>query len=865
MKNSRSLKGFLIRTAVLFSALGFLAIYWAASQAYNSGVRTTAINVSNQLALNTFNSMFQLMRQGWTRQQLEEFIKQLQSTNNDNSHSITIYRGENVTALFGAIEQPPIDAFNRRSIDKRSAQYQLSDNNQLRYSYPLLARNECLVCHSNVAKGDALGLIEVTQSLDAMMSNVQSDLLTRLAYLAPIPLVLILIIAFYINGRIQSAIKKLARRIESVNNISDLNNTDFRNSDFGFNELNQVGQQVENLTQRMRSFAVDRELLEFEIRLLEKFVITSEVVKDWREYVNVLLTDINTVMTAYNLFSIFKVDDELFDLEVFWYGPPTADTKQTMEDEIRKTLASTSWFGDLQLLKINHTIANRNMEPVDLALADIKLQTKSLFLEAPKIGGIVGIGVHVDISQDESRRLVMESILSTLMNVVGSVKAIYKYTQDLEYYATRDPLTDLHNQRVFWEMLNYEVMRAQRHEYSFGLLVIDLDNFKSINDGFGHSFGDRYLQEVARSIREALRGGDMLARYGGDEFTVILPETGLEQALEIAKRILRGMTQLDIKAPSGDPLENGLSIGTSIYPEHASNSKDLFMFADNMMYKAKADGKNRVYVPTEYDVIDVFKDISDKSLLISKAIKEKRITPYFQPMLRLSDEGPAAVEVLSRIVLEDSSVMGAHEFIEIAESMGLIHKLDFVVMEKAFEQINRENYQGLIFLNMSPRSLILSQFIPEVKKITANANIRPERVVFEITERDTVKNMTLLQKFVSELKSEGFLLAIDDFGSGFSSFQYLKHFPVDFVKIEGEFIANMVDDPKDSAVVRSIASLAHELNAKTIAEYVETAEVLEAVKEINITYAQGFHIRKPAPTIGAAFSTVTTENSLSPK
>ena len=848
MRQNRSLKGFLIRIALVFALLGFVAIYWATSQAYNSGVRTTAINVSNQLALNTFNSMFQMMRQGWTREQLEEFIAQLNSSHTDDSHHITIFRGDKVTELFGTIEQPPIDAFNQSSIDNRSSHYRL-DNGLLRYSYPLLARDECLACHSNATKGDVLGLIEVSQSLDAMLSHVQGDLVKRLAYIAPLPILLLVAVVYYINRRVQRAIDKLKQRIESVNKISDLNSIDFRDTDLGFTELGQVYQQVEHLTERMRGFAVDRELLEFEIRLLEKFVITSEVVKDWREYVNILLIDINTVMTAFNLFSIFKVDDEVFDLEVFWFGPPTEETKALMEQEIRKALAATNWFGDLQLLQINHSIANRRQAPVDLELEDIKLQTKSLFLEAPKIGGIVGIGVHVDISQDESRRLVMESILSTLMNVVGSVKAIYKYTQDLEYYATRDPLTDLHNQRVFWEMLNYEVLRAHRHNYPFGLLVIDLDNFKSVNDGYGHSFGDVYLQEVAKVIREALRAGDMLARYGGDEFTVILPEAGLSQTQEIAKRILRGMESMPLKSPTGDALESGMSIGMSVYPDHASSGKDLFMFADNMMYKAKGMGKNRVYVPTENDVIDVFKDISEKSLLITKSIKEKRITPYFQPMARLRDDGPEAIEVLSRIVLDDNSVMGASEFIEIAESMGVIHNLDFVVMEKAFEQVNRENYKGLIFLNMSPRSLVLSEFIPEVKALTAKAGIAPERIVFEITERDTVKNMTMLEKFVGNLKAEGFQLAIDDFGSGFSSFHYLKHFPVDFVKIDGEFIANMVNDHKDNAVVRSIASLAHELHAQTIAEFVESEEVLKAVKEIDITYAQGFHIRRPSAKI----------------
>jgi EAL domain-containing protein (putative c-di-GMP-specific phosphodiesterase class I) len=207
------------------------------------------------------------------------------------------------------------------------------------------------------------------------------------------------------------------------------------------------------------------------------------------------------------------------------------------------------------------------------------------------------------------------------------------------------------------------------------------------------------------------------------------------------------------------------------------------------------------------------------------------------------------VEVLSRIQLEGEKLLGAHEFIEIAENMGMIHLLDFVVMEKALERVNKEQFDGMIFFNMSPRSLVLNEFIPKVKAIAADAGIEPERIVFEITERDTVKNLSLLQKFVSNLKQEGFKLAIDDFGSGFSSFHYLKHFPIDFVKIEGEFVTNMVTSSADEAVVRCITNLAHELHAQTIAEYVESEAVLDSVKKLGITFAQGYHIRRPAPYI----------------
>jgi diguanylate cyclase (GGDEF)-like protein len=848
MKKAPSMKAYILRVAFIFSFLGFFAIYWAASHAYNSAVKSNAIAVSNQLANNTFNSMFQVMKQGWSRQQLESFLNNLQDSSDENSYSIRIYRGQPVEQLFGRIDQPLIDPFIQKAFDTRSAHSEESKG-RLRYSSPLLARKECLVCHTNANEGEPLGVIEVNQNLDALMIGAQSGLLQNLLLMAPFPFVLSLFVIYFLNQRINRSIENLEENIEKIHSVSDLTKLKLQSSDHGFSELNRVFEKVERLTDRMRSIAVDRELLEFEIRLLEKFVITSEVVRDWREYINLLLTDINTVMVAYNLFSIFKVQDEMFALEIFWLGPPADDTKDLMEKEIRKTLQASPIFKDLISLEVNHTIANHGAPTIQLKAEQIKLQTKSLFLEIPKIGGIVGIGVHTDISQDESRRLVMESILSTLMNVVGSVKAIYKYTQDLEYYATRDPLTDLHNQRVFWEMLNNEALRAERHEEKFSLLMIDLDNFKALNDSFGHSTGDKFLQEFATILRKSIRGGDLLARYGGDEFTVILPQADLEQTQLVTKRIFAELEKMVFRTPSGNDPDVGLSIGVGVYPDHASNAKDLFLFADNMMYKAKSQGKNRLYLPSEEDVIEVFKDLSEKSLMISRAIKEKRITPFFQPLISTTSGNIEAIEVLSRIRLDDGSIMGAHEFIEIAESMGVIHNLDFAVMEKAFAQANHEGYEGLLFINMSPKSLVLSEFIPEVKRIVTEAGMTPARVVFEITERETVKNMTLLEKFVGNLKEEGFQLAIDDFGSGFSSFHYLKHFPIDFVKIEGEFIANMINDPKDHAVVRCITSLAHELKARTIAEYVESAEVLDAVKELHITFAQGFHIRRPTPYI----------------
>ena len=493
-------------------------------------------------------------------------------------------------------------------------------------------------------------------------------------------------------------------------------------------------------------------------------------------------------------------------------------------------------------------MADNSRDMPGLSEADIELQSKSLFVDTPKIGGIVGIGVHARVLDDETRYLVVESVLSTLLNVVGSVKAIYKYTRDLEYYATRDPLTDLFNQRVFWELSSYEIGRAQRNGYSFGLLLIDLDNFKLVNDNHGHTVGDTYLQRFARQVQGALRDGDILVRYGGDEFVAVLPEATQESVVVVAQRVRSAVEQLEVITPEGVRLRGTASIGMAVYPDHADSTKDLLMFADNMMYRAKAAGKDQVAIPTPDDVVEIFRDISQKSLMVVEAIENQRVVPYFQPILDVATRQVVAYEVLSRIDLQGEMIR-ADEFVEIAEKIGVIHRLDMLVLERALFSLSQQGHDGEIFVNLSPRALVFSEFARDLRRIIAASGTPPERIVFEITERDTVKNLALLERFLIDLKADGFKLAIDDFGSGFSSFHYLRRFPIDYLKIEGDFIANMLVNNKDRTFVTSIRSLAREMGIAVVAEYVESPEVLRELERMEIHRAQGYYIGRPAPAI----------------
>ena len=839
-----SIQRYLLTRTFLFSAIGFMILLFVCRLAYEASIRDSADQIAESVAESTFNSMYLVMSQGWTRAQLEQFMAQLSSSkNSDAAIDVMVYRGEKVVDLYGEIDQPNMDKQIRDAM-RTGEVVQRSFGNQQRYLHPLKAEQICLQCHTNASVGDTLGVIEVEQDLSEQMDIASRNLLYYLLVLSPLPILFGFWAVRSVAFRVNHSVDELSKRIRKVETLEDLSQLSRDNEDLGFRELNQIFGQVETLADRLQGIAVDKDLLEFEIRLLEKFVITSEVVRDWREYINMLMLDINQVIQIYTMFSIFKVDDEVFDLEIFWLTTPSDNTRKMMEKAIRKRLAGNEHFGVPGEVIIHHNSVSTDTTPLELEPAEIELQTKSLLVETPKIGGIVGIGVHASIVKDNTKVLVLESILSTLLNVVGSVKAIYKYTRDLEYYATRDPLTNLYNQRMFWELLDYELDRCQRHDYQVALLMLDLDNFKAINDGYGHATGDKLLRQLSMELQSVLRTGDILARYGGDEFVVVLPETNLEHAEQVSERLLQCMQNFSLETRNDGVVRVTGSIGVGLFPEHADNRKDLFMFVDNLMYRSKSQGKNRISLPHKEDVAEIFNDLNQKMVLVNDAIENHSVVPVFQPIQPNGDDLPA-VEVLSRIQLPDDTLMTAGEFIEIAESMGKVHLMDYIVMEKAFERVRDTNYQGLLFINLSPRSILVRDFLQTLHELTDRYQLDRSRIVFEITERDTVKNMGLLENFVRNLKDAGYLLAIDDFGSGFSSFHYLKYLPIDFVKIEGDFIANMANDPRDLAFVVSITDLAKKLKLKTVAEFVENEDVLNMVREVGIDYAQGFHVGRP--------------------
>jgi len=844
----RTLRGYVLISIMAVSMVVFLSVTLTATLLYENIIQRQAVQTSESIAQSTFNSMFQVMRQGWTRADLELFLKDTKKSFDETPFDIEIYRGPKVEALFGPIVQPVFDS--QVTATFADGRHHVSQNNNLvRRLFPLQARGECLSCHTNASVGDVLGVIDITQDLKPLSNEVRQNYVALFLIFAVCIIAAALAISASISVRIKQSLGQFKEQLADVNSVKDFRQLDAQEIDFHFDEFNQAFSHISSLMEKLKDVAVDKDILEFEIRLLSKFIITSDVVRDWRDFIKDLLVDINTIIQAHTLVTIFQVEDEGYELEVFWHHHVPDDTRIAFEDFLRLKIEGDEHFHEgAVILSITHHMANPDLDSDNIRIItphDIELQTKSLLLDTPKIGGVVGIGVQSDLARDPIRHIVIDGILTTLLNLVGSVKAIYKYTQDLEFYATRDPLTSLHNQRMFKELLGYEVGRASRHEESFALLMLDLDNFKTVNDRFGHAYGDQFLQAFAKVLEDSVRPGDFLSRYGGDEFTVILPEASQEQAFSVAQRIKRSVEQMDLKSPDGQPMRATSSIGVAVYPQHAKNPRDLFLLADNMMYKAKRLGRNSIAVPDDDEVAEVYKEAGAKNIMVLNALEDERIIPYFQPIVDANSGDVLIHELLMRIEMDDR-IVPAGEFIDIAEGIGVVHKMDYMLIEKAFDQIVAQNYKGQLFVNLSPKSLIVSEFISRIRQLALDKSIEPNRIVFELTERETVSNLNLLEHFVLDLKLEGFSFAIDDFGSGFSSFHYIKHFPIDVIKIEGEFIRNMLVDDKYMAFVKSIVTLAQNLGIKTIAEFIEDKEIMDEVRALGIDYGQGYYLGRPS-------------------
>jgi diguanylate cyclase (GGDEF)-like protein len=417
----------------------------------------------------------------------------------------------------------------------------------------------------------------------------------------------------------------------------------------------------------------------------------------------------------------------------------------------------------------------------------------------------------------------------------------------LKYQANHDVLTGLPNRLLILDVLNHAIAMGQRHNSTLGLLFIDLDDFKKINDTAGHQEGDRYLIEFASRIQSALKSGDILGRLGGDEFVVILEDINdISNIIQINERIL---TLCKVPFYIKDKkYYMSCSIGVSLSPDDSINSEELIRKADMAMYQAKESGKN-----TYHFFDEKLEKIALNSVLIDgqlrEAIKEENFVLHYQPKISLKDNSLCGVEALIRWQKTPDELVYPDFFINIAEKNGLIRDITYWLLSQACKTLKA--WEGTVLANIS-MSLNISAidlsdplFVEQVFQVIDKYKINPALLEFELTESTFFNDIKSVQEKITKLKSKNIKFAIDDFGTGFSSFAYLRDMELDFLKIDKSFVLCMLDDEKSKAIVKSIIDVGINLGFQVVAEGIESESIMALLAEEGCHIGQGYHMSKP--------------------
>jgi diguanylate cyclase (GGDEF)-like protein/PAS domain S-box-containing protein len=442
--------------------------------------------------------------------------------------------------------------------------------------------------------------------------------------------------------------------------------------------------------------------------------------------------------------------------------------------------------------------------------------------------------------------------------IIGAVMVFHDVTEsrnmtrELQYQATHDSLTDLINRKEFDRML-YQYREDVTHkDHQHTLLFIDLDQFKIVNDTCGHAAGDELLQQLSVLIDGELRRGDVLARLGGDEFGVLLNECPIEYGVDIAEAIRKAVERFRFVWH-----ETGFTIGSSIgivgITQESADAETLLEQADEACYSAKELGRNRYHVYTNNEDHLVGRQGEMNWLgKVNAALAEDRFVLYEQTILPLQEGHGSCkdhIEILVRLVEPDGTIVPPNAFIPAAERYGLMPKVDHWVVKHTMNWFKQhpEKMKALELcnINLSGKSLSNTALLYFIEEQLDCPEIDASKFCFELTETAAVSNLSIALNFMERLKQKGCLFALDDFGSGMSSFGYLKALPVDYLKIDGMFVKDIAKNKVSKAMVASINEVGHVMGKQTIAEFVEDAEILQLLRDMGIDYAQGYHISKP--------------------
>lgn len=454
-----------------------------------------------------------------------------------------------------------------------------------------------------------------------------------------------------------------------------------------------------------------------------------------------------------------------------------------------------------------------------------------------KDGGQVKTELHSSVVQYNGRI----AILGTLLDISEKMKN----KEMVDYLAYYDTLTDVPNRNLFYKKIKEELAIAEKEKGKFALMFLDLDQFKAINDTFGHQIGDQLLKNVSEIMKDIVGTKGFLARIGGDEFVVLLRYKNVNSVLRMAKMITE-----EVPNRLKNEFTTIPTIGISLYPKHGSDIETLIRCADIAMYNSKQNenrDENYVFFNEEMDksIYRMNKLIKDLKI----ALENEQLYLEYQPKLNLATREIIGVEALLRWRHPDFGEVSPQEFIPLAEKSGQIVTIGDWVIEKAIRDIKKLNQKAGTSLNLniniSARQLLKDNLTSNVKKLLERMKFRPELLNFEITESVALYDIEKTIKMIKQLKEMGIKISLDDFGTGYSSLSYLSQLPIDFLKIDRSFVMDLEKEESKRTIIKAIIDVAHGLKLKVVAEGIENKKQLEILNMYNCEKGQGYYFSRP--------------------
>jgi len=476
----------------------------------------------------------------------------------------------------------------------------------------------------------------------------------------------------------------------------------------------------------------------------------------------------------------------------------------------------------------------------------VKLE-KQLAIEAMEIN---------QIKYHETRKLliIIVSAAFALSIIISAVVAerVARSNRRIAHLANHDDLTGIHNRRSFEQHLQQTIAMASRSDMAHGLLYLDLDRFKIVNDTCGHHAGDQLLIQLTGMICERLRSGDVFARVGGDEFSIIAQATSFDAIRQLAED-LRVIIQDYTFHYEDHSFNVSLSIGVTPIDGQITDMQQVLADVDSACYIAKQSGRNKVHVSEDNDTEAVkYRSNLAGIQAIRKALADDRLSLYFQPIFEINEHAinMTHCEILLRVRSENGELYSPARFIPIAEKYNVMNEIDCWVFTHVVDWLAEHQTKHVIprlLVNLSGLSFVDDEFSDFIVERLSRGDVDPSNIAFEISEGSTVRNFEKASRFMDRVRALGCELALDDFGSGFSNFAYLKQLQFDYLKIDGSLVRNISTNEIDRQMVAAINQIAHTVRARTIAEFVEDDASLQHLREMQVNYAQGYGLRMPAP------------------